>query len=127
MIFAPTQVMERYFERRRLVCAIHRARKGMSCANNCVGNSDEFMVRVGLHQGSALRPYLFDLIMDVISEGNWIDAPWAMLCPNDIALVRETKGNFEDDYQDGRELCTTTRKILKIREWMKKFLRRFHH
>ena len=30
-----------------------------------VGETRTFTVKVGLHQGSALSPYLFDLIMDV--------------------------------------------------------------
>ena len=33
-----------------------------------VGKTENFTVKVGLHQGSALSPYLFDLVMDVITE-----------------------------------------------------------
>ena len=39
-----------------------------SNVNSCIGPTEQFKIRVGLHQGSALSPYLFDLIMDVISE-----------------------------------------------------------
>ena len=35
---------------------------------SCVGDTDEFKVKVGLHQGSALSPYIFDLVMDVIVD-----------------------------------------------------------
>ena len=33
-----------------------------------MGDTEEFTVKAGLHQGLALSPYLFDLIMDVIAE-----------------------------------------------------------
>ena len=33
-----------------------------------VGDTEKFTVQVGLHQGLALSPYLFDLVMDVITE-----------------------------------------------------------
>ena len=33
-----------------------------SHVKSCVGPTDNFTIRVGLHQGSALSPYLFDLI-----------------------------------------------------------------
>ena len=36
--------------------------------NSCIGTTEESEINVGLHQGSALSPYLFDLIMDVIRE-----------------------------------------------------------
>ena len=62
-----------------------------SYVNSCVGTTEEFEIKVGLHQGSALSPYLFDLIMDVISEGIRSKAPWEMLFADDIVLVCETK------------------------------------
>ena len=56
--------------------------------------TDEFGIGVGLHQGSALSPYLFDLIMDVISEEVREDAPWSMLFADDIVLVCKTKAEL---------------------------------
>ena len=47
-----------------------------SYVNSCIGTTEEFEIKVGLHQGSALSPYLFDLIMDVISDGVRSCAPW---------------------------------------------------
>ncbi|XP_028030396.1 uncharacterized protein LOC114243195 [Bombyx mandarina] len=48
----------------RLICAMYsRARMYVRTA---AGNSDEFSVAVGLHQGSALSPYLFLLVMDAL-------------------------------------------------------------
>ena len=58
---------------------------------SCVGDTEGFTIGVGLHQGSALSPYLFDLIMDVLSEDVRREAPWTMLFADDIVLVSETK------------------------------------
>ena len=41
---------------------------------------------VGLHQGSALSPYLFDLIMDVIAGEVKDPSPWSMMFADDIVL-----------------------------------------
>ena len=52
---------------------------GVSSHVNCaVGKTGEFSIRGGLHQGSALSPYIFDLIMDVLSEGIRDEAPWTI-------------------------------------------------
>ncbi len=61
---------------------------------SCIGVTEEFKIKVGLHQGSALSPYLFDLIMDVISEGIREEAPWIMLFADDIVLVCKTKAEL---------------------------------
>ncbi|GKC87720.1 hypothetical protein Tco_1148369, partial [Tanacetum coccineum] len=37
-----------------------------------------FSVEVGLHQGSAISPYLFALILDELSRGIQEDIPWCM-------------------------------------------------
>ena len=36
---------------------------------NSIGVAGKITVRVGLHQGSSLSPYLFDMILDVIGRG----------------------------------------------------------
>ncbi|KAK3569658.1 hypothetical protein QTP86_002642 [Hemibagrus guttatus] len=42
-----------------------RSRTVVRCA---VGQTEEFKVEVGLHQGSALSPFLFAIVMDQLSE-----------------------------------------------------------
>ncbi|KAK3564878.1 hypothetical protein QTP86_030817 [Hemibagrus guttatus] len=42
-----------------------RSRTVVRCT---VGQTEEFKVEVGLHQGSALRPFLFAIVMDQLSE-----------------------------------------------------------
>ena len=41
---------------------------------------------MGLHQGSALSPLLFVIIIDVITEDIEDGTPWAMLFPDDLIL-----------------------------------------
>ena len=43
------------------------------------GESSKFNVEVGLHQGSALSPYLFLILMDVLTERVRKEAPESML------------------------------------------------
>ncbi|KAA5571927.1 reverse transcriptase family protein, partial [Acinetobacter baumannii] len=71
----------------RLICAMYsRARTYVRTA---AGNSDEFNVAVGLHQGSALSPYLFLLVMDALTSEIQEEPPWCMLFADDIVLVGE--------------------------------------
>ena len=51
-----------------------------------IGLTGKIMVRVGLHQGSSLSPYLFDMILDVLGRGHQRAAPWCMLFAEDIVL-----------------------------------------
>ena len=41
--------------------------------------TEEFKVGVRLHQGSALSPFLFAIIMDKLTKDIRKDTPWAML------------------------------------------------
>ena len=43
---------------------------------SAAGLAEEFKVGVGLHQGSALSPFLFAIIMDKLTEDIRKDAPW---------------------------------------------------
>ncbi|OIT40319.1 exocyst complex component sec6 [Nicotiana attenuata] len=55
------------------------------------GDSDHFSVVMGLHQGSALSPLLFALVMDAITRHIQRDVPWCMLFADDIVLLDETR------------------------------------
>ncbi|KAE8733165.1 Malonyl-CoA decarboxylase family protein isoform 2 [Hibiscus syriacus] len=56
-----------------------------------VGDTEAFSVEIGLHQRSALSPYIFALIMDDIYCATPDGVPWCMLFADDIVLVAETK------------------------------------
>ncbi|TVU10763.1 hypothetical protein EJB05_44309, partial [Eragrostis curvula] len=58
--------------------------------NNVVtsgGDTPDFLIHVGLHQGSALTPYLFALVMDEVTRDIRGDIPWCMLFADDVALL----------------------------------------
>jgi Reverse transcriptase (RNA-dependent DNA polymerase) len=51
----------------------------MTCVRACDGESDTFPIKIGLHQGSTLNPYIFTLVMDEITKDIQGDIPWCML------------------------------------------------
>ena len=60
-----------------------------------VGKTDEFRVGVGLHQGSALSPLLFNIVFDVITENVREDPPWCIIYADDVVLVAEDRVGVE--------------------------------
>ena len=50
------------------------------------GEGGSFNVDVGLHQGSALSPYLFLILTDVLTEGVRKEVPESMMLADDIVL-----------------------------------------
>ena len=67
-----------------------------------VGETEGIQVKVGLHQGSSLSPYLFDLIMDVLAMGVREESPWCMLFADDIALCSTSKEEVERKTENWR-------------------------
>ena len=60
-----------------------------------VGTTESFKVKVGLHQGSALSPFLFAVIMDRLTDEVRRKPPWTMLFADDIVICEETKEEVE--------------------------------
>ncbi|XP_071728779.1 uncharacterized protein [Rutidosis leptorrhynchoides] len=58
---------------------------------NAGGKTELFPIEVGLHQGSALSPFLFALILDELSRGIQEGIPWCLIFADDIVLISETK------------------------------------
>ncbi|KAK3568355.1 hypothetical protein QTP86_005437 [Hemibagrus guttatus] len=56
-----------------------------------VGQTEEFKVEVGLHQGSALSPFLFAMVMDQLSEEVRQESPWTMKFADDIVICSESR------------------------------------
>ncbi|KAH1239249.1 Phospholipid-transporting ATPase 3 [Glycine max] len=60
------------------------------------GESDDFPITIGLHQGSTLSPYLFTLILDVLTEQIQEIAPRCMLFADDIVLLGESREELNE-------------------------------
>ena len=57
----------------------------------CGGVASDFSITIGLHQGSALSPFLFDIVMDELTRGIQDEIQWCILFANDIVLVDKTR------------------------------------
>ena len=66
------------------------------------GRTEYFEVKVGLHQGSALSPLLFVIIMNVLAEEAKTKPPWALLFADDLVLVSETIEEVEEELERWR-------------------------
>ena len=60
-----------------------------------VGTTENFKVKVGLHQGLALSPFLFAVIMDSLTDEVRREPPWTMLFADDIVICEETREEVE--------------------------------
>ncbi|KAK3574946.1 hypothetical protein QTP86_019723 [Hemibagrus guttatus] len=76
-----------------------RSRTVVRCA---VGQTEEFKVEVGLHQGSALGPFLFAMVMDQLSEEVRQESPWTMMFADDIVICSESREQVEENLERWR-------------------------
>ena len=60
-----------------------------------VGTTKAFYVKVGLHQGSALSPFLFAVVMDQLTKNVRKETPWTMMFADDIVLTAKCKKDLE--------------------------------
>ncbi|KAK3565343.1 hypothetical protein QTP86_006571 [Hemibagrus guttatus] len=67
-----------------------------------VGQTEEFKVEVGLHQGSALSPFLFAIVMDQLSEEVRQESPWTMMFADDIVIYSESREQVEENLERWR-------------------------
>nr|GEZ40761.1 hypothetical protein [Tanacetum cinerariifolium] len=68
-----------------------------------MGNTEFFSVKVGLHQGSAISPYLFTLIIDELSRGIQENIPWCMIFADIIVLIAESAEGLNNKIERWRE------------------------
>ena len=54
-------------------------------------NSKGFQVKVGMHQGSALSPLLFVIVMEAVSREFRVTLPRELLYADDLAVIAETE------------------------------------
>ncbi|KAK3543047.1 hypothetical protein QTP70_009309 [Hemibagrus guttatus] len=76
-----------------------RSRTVVRCA---VGQTEEFDVELGLHQGSALSPFLFAMVMDQLSEEVRQESPWTMMFADDIVICSESREQVEENLERWR-------------------------
>ena len=55
------------------------------------GITSDFFITIGLHQGFALSPFLFVIVMDELTRAIQNEILWCMLFVDDIVLVDETE------------------------------------
>ncbi|MBK5591048.1 hypothetical protein JJ728_23140 [Salmonella enterica subsp. enterica serovar Typhi] len=86
-----------------------------TCVRTPVGMSGDFSNNIGLHQGSALSPYLFALVIDEITKHLQNAIPECMLFADDIVLIDETKAGVNAKLEAWREAleskCFTLSKV----------------
>ena len=57
--------------------------------------SENFEVKVGVHQGSVLSPILFNIVMQVIADNFKKGLPWELLYADDLVLLAESRVELE--------------------------------
>uniref|UniRef100_A0A7I4YQG6 Reverse transcriptase domain-containing protein n=1 Tax=Haemonchus contortus TaxID=6289 RepID=A0A7I4YQG6_HAECO len=70
-----------------------------SRVQTAAGTSTEFPISFGVHQGSALSPLLFVVVMDTITKDLQRPAPWTLLYADGVVLASEDKSELESQMQ----------------------------
>ena len=80
----------------KYVQLVHDMYEGSKTVVRCaVGTTESFKVKIGLHQRSALSPFLFAVIMDRRTNEVRREPPWTMLFADDIVICEETRKEVE--------------------------------
>ncbi|KAF3679745.1 Ubiquitin-conjugating enzyme E2 N [Capsicum annuum] len=93
----PRKILWRCWEVRGVSVAYTRAIQDMyddakTRVSTVGGDSEHFSVLIGLHPGSTLSPFLFALVMDVLTRHIQREVSWCMLFADDVVLIDETRG-----------------------------------
>ncbi|KAL6728321.1 hypothetical protein Aduo_010102 [Ancylostoma duodenale] len=78
----------------------------MSRVQAAAGTSAEFPISVGVHQGSALSPLLFIVVMDAVTRDLQRPMPWTLLYADDVMLASEQTEDLERQTQVWSERLT---------------------
>ncbi|XP_063616952.1 uncharacterized protein LOC134790099 [Cydia splendana] len=70
-------------------------RYSVSLVRTSVGDTKPFPITVGVHQGSALSPFLFSVVLDAVTAEIQDPPPWLLMYADDIALTDEGKQVLE--------------------------------
>lgn len=106
------------------------ARTSVRCR---VGNTANFEIRVGLHQGSCLSPLLFIIVMDALAENIGRKVPWDILYADDLIIADDTAANSQASFSQWQRaleskglkintsktetmVCSRTEEVLVVRD-----------
>src|SRR5213083_2117349 len=67
--------------------------------------SENFEVKVGVHQGSVLSPILFDIVMQAIADNFKKGLPWELLYADDLVLMAESRLELEERLTECMYVC----------------------
>lgn len=62
----------------------------------------DFHIKVGFHQGSALSPFMFAIVIDCQTEQVHGETPWNMLFAGDVKPCGETRTEVEERLEQWR-------------------------
>ncbi|XP_078156115.1 uncharacterized protein LOC144551890 [Carex rostrata] len=57
----------------------------------CNSETNDFLLKIRLHQESALSPYIFALVIDEVTRDIQGEIPWCMLFADDVVLINESR------------------------------------
>jgi hypothetical protein len=63
------------------------------------GDTNDFPINIGLHQGLAPSPYLFALVMDEITRDIQDDISCCMLFADDVVLRDESRVRVDEELE----------------------------
>ena len=71
------------------------------------GDAVDFPITIGLHQWSTLSPYLFTLVLDVLTKHIQELAPRCMLFADDVVLLGESREELNGRLETWRQTLET--------------------
>ena len=70
------------------------------------GIIEQFEVGIGLHQGSALSPFLFIMLVDTIYQDVRTELPWELLYADDLAIIDITSTDTKIRLESWQKVLT---------------------
>ncbi|EYB98976.1 hypothetical protein Y032_0126g1334 [Ancylostoma ceylanicum] len=68
-----------------------------------IGDTSSFVAVTGLHQGLALSPFLFIVVVDTVTQQLLEEPPFSLLYAEDIALLADTRNQLQRKVQMGQD------------------------